>query len=536
MAHRATGERRKAADKAGTSGRNSGGLEVEGPQYKTDEFRMFHLKVVPCNKRYCHDWTSCPFAHPGEKAKRRDPRKFRYTGIVCPEMKQGLDCPRGERCPFAHNVFEYWLHPSRYRTQLCNIAASCNRKICFFAHTIEELRVPAPVGGVDASQLLASATNHRLASLPTEVTPRSSRHRDQEAQPAPGPKRSERGHGKEALGRVVSASMPRTPRAKRTGGVSFPSQDPPPASPFGQLQQPRHTSIYSESQARQLLDMLRSTRQQAFQQHSSVAFADLSQVQALLQVIQQQQRLIQQQAQDKSAEETQNQTLQSLLGALYYQVTTQTMAEGERERLIKLLTWIFMQVVQSQGLELFGGDVQGPVESAQNMVLGTGILGVQYGSDQMPQGLNRGSGDRRSLSSIPETHTTLTAAMEAMGTTNGMLCGHKPGQWGAYSAGMMLRPSEIVDSEEVHRRRAPSDLGPLHTMVAQAVGNRLSMESSLNHGFSTPRGSTHSSAESAMSELWGVWSRQSGDSTTHSSFSDMQDSWTHDFPGNNRRR
>ena len=22
-------------------------------------------QVLPCSKRYCHDWTTCPFAHPG---------------------------------------------------------------------------------------------------------------------------------------------------------------------------------------------------------------------------------------------------------------------------------------------------------------------------------------------------------------------------------------------------------------------------------------------------------------------------------------
>ena len=32
------------------------------------------------------------------------------------------------------------LHP-RYRTQLCNDGISCGRKICFFAHTMDELRV-----------------------------------------------------------------------------------------------------------------------------------------------------------------------------------------------------------------------------------------------------------------------------------------------------------------------------------------------------------------------------------------------------------
>ena len=36
---------------------------------------------------------------------------------------------RGDSCPYAHNVFEYWLHPTRYRTQLCNDMEKCNRKV-----------------------------------------------------------------------------------------------------------------------------------------------------------------------------------------------------------------------------------------------------------------------------------------------------------------------------------------------------------------------------------------------------------------------
>eukprot|EP00210_Caulerpa_lentillifera_P007261 g6947.t1 len=120
----------------------------------SDEFRMYCFKVLPCSKHYSHDWTICPFAHPGEKARRRDPRVFKYAGVECPHVKEGLRCPRGDLCPFAHNIFECWLHPTRYRTQLCNEPASCKRKVCFFAHALEELREPSnpidtlPEGGI----------------------------------------------------------------------------------------------------------------------------------------------------------------------------------------------------------------------------------------------------------------------------------------------------------------------------------------------------------------------------------------------------
>jgi len=118
-----------------------GGARMES-LYNSVEFRMYCFKVLACSKHYCHDWTECPFAHPGEKARRRDPRLFRYVGIECPQVKVGGKCPRGDLCPFAHNVFECWLHPTRYRTQLCNEPASCRRKVCFFAHSVEELREP----------------------------------------------------------------------------------------------------------------------------------------------------------------------------------------------------------------------------------------------------------------------------------------------------------------------------------------------------------------------------------------------------------
>lgn len=37
-------------------------------------------------------------------------------------------------------VFEYWLHPKRYRTQMCRDGPTCSRKVCFFAHSEEQLR------------------------------------------------------------------------------------------------------------------------------------------------------------------------------------------------------------------------------------------------------------------------------------------------------------------------------------------------------------------------------------------------------------
>ena len=90
-----------------------------------------------------HDWNECPYLHPSEKARRRDPRVWPYQALPCPEFRKGM-CNRGDNCPFAHGVFECWLHPSRYRTTLCKEGAGCSRPICFFAHSVAQLREPSP--------------------------------------------------------------------------------------------------------------------------------------------------------------------------------------------------------------------------------------------------------------------------------------------------------------------------------------------------------------------------------------------------------
>ncbi|KAF2599410.1 hypothetical protein F2Q68_00008198 [Brassica cretica] len=107
--------------------------------YGTYEFRMFSFKVKPCSRAYSHDWTECPFIHPGENARRRDPRKYPYTCVPCPEFRKG-SCPKGDSCVYAHGVFESWLRPGQYRTRLCKDKTGCARRVCFFAHRKDELR------------------------------------------------------------------------------------------------------------------------------------------------------------------------------------------------------------------------------------------------------------------------------------------------------------------------------------------------------------------------------------------------------------
>lgn len=151
--------------------------DIKNSIYSTDEFRMYSFKVRPCSRAYSHDWTECPFAHPGENARRRDPRKFHYSCVPCPDFRKGA-CRRGDMCEYAHGVFECWLHPAQYRTRLCKDGTNCNRRVCFFAHLPEELRqsyistgssVHSPRAGSATAMDLAAAMS-LLPGSPSSVS------------------------------------------------------------------------------------------------------------------------------------------------------------------------------------------------------------------------------------------------------------------------------------------------------------------------------------------------------------------------------
>lgn len=129
-----------------------------------DEFRMFVYKVVPCSRKGPHSWIECQYAHPQEKAARRCPVQNTYLPIACPDMKTDTQCPRGDSCHFAHSVFEYWLHPARYRTSLCSFGIECKRSICFFAHQPGELRTSDTIAQLQALERDLEATNPAFAA------------------------------------------------------------------------------------------------------------------------------------------------------------------------------------------------------------------------------------------------------------------------------------------------------------------------------------------------------------------------------------
>ncbi|KAL3625404.1 hypothetical protein CASFOL_030858 [Castilleja foliolosa] len=130
--------------------------------HSCDHFRMFEFKVRKCTRARSHDWTECPFAHPGEKARRRDPKKFHYSAAACPDFRKG-NCRKGDACEFSHGVFECWLHPARYRTQPCKDGMNCKRRVCFFAHSPDQIRSLSPPA--DSPPLTPTAVNEMVVSL-----------------------------------------------------------------------------------------------------------------------------------------------------------------------------------------------------------------------------------------------------------------------------------------------------------------------------------------------------------------------------------
>uniref|UniRef100_A0A383WFA9 C3H1-type domain-containing protein n=1 Tax=Tetradesmus obliquus TaxID=3088 RepID=A0A383WFA9_TETOB len=112
-----------------------------------DHYWMYVYKVAKCPAKERHDWSACPYAHKGERAARRCPQAFSYAAEPCPEYGKKGTCAKGDTCPLAHSVFESWLHPSRFRTQLCCFGPSCRRRICFFAHNTAQLRAAPATSG-----------------------------------------------------------------------------------------------------------------------------------------------------------------------------------------------------------------------------------------------------------------------------------------------------------------------------------------------------------------------------------------------------
>ncbi|WIA11186.1 hypothetical protein OEZ85_011316 [Tetradesmus obliquus] len=76
-------------------------------------------KVIDCRIRQQHDWSTCFYAHPQERARRRSLLRHSYAAVLCPDMVSSGSCRLGDACDKSHSVFELWLHPDKYCTRMC---------------------------------------------------------------------------------------------------------------------------------------------------------------------------------------------------------------------------------------------------------------------------------------------------------------------------------------------------------------------------------------------------------------------------------
>ena len=66
-----------------------------------------------------------------------------HPHLSCTQRQSLCSCMlQGDSCTYSHGVYECWLHPAKYRTQLCKDGGQCRRPVCFFAHSVPELRSP----------------------------------------------------------------------------------------------------------------------------------------------------------------------------------------------------------------------------------------------------------------------------------------------------------------------------------------------------------------------------------------------------------
>ncbi|WIA33878.1 hypothetical protein OEZ86_006978 [Tetradesmus obliquus] len=157
----------------------------EASTFQADVFMLFAAKIVACPRKAVHVWSECPYVHPGEKARRRDPRLHHYSSHPCPDKQKGV-CPWGDACHYSHNLFETHLHPEMYRTTMCTAGSRCRRRLCFFAHNPQELRQPTTVHMAvqqqqqQQQQQAAAAADAQRA--PSQTTPARSLVQQQQQQ------------------------------------------------------------------------------------------------------------------------------------------------------------------------------------------------------------------------------------------------------------------------------------------------------------------------------------------------------------------
>lgn len=100
------------------------------------------VAVLCLQKGECPRGEDCPMTHSVGIAAldvSQCPSVLRLTSTLFLSVTSGTLQPLHISLPLALVVqmFEYWMHPQRYRSKLCREGVKCSRIYCFFAHTSE---------------------------------------------------------------------------------------------------------------------------------------------------------------------------------------------------------------------------------------------------------------------------------------------------------------------------------------------------------------------------------------------------------------
>ena len=112
------------------------------------------FKVHACTIADHHDERTC-FGYHDISDRRRDTVTY-YVRITCHGYRKDtceVGCKHGDACMYTHSPYETRYHPLHYKTRMCpyNYESRCTNRLCWFAHTLDELV------DIDVSHLNASS-------------------------------------------------------------------------------------------------------------------------------------------------------------------------------------------------------------------------------------------------------------------------------------------------------------------------------------------------------------------------------------------
>lgn len=100
------------------------------------------FKVQACTVTDPHDERAC-FGYHSTSDRRRDTVE-NYMPITCYSYHKNskkVVCKHGDACMYSHSPYETRYHPLQYKTRMCpyTYKSRCTNRLCWFAHTIDEL-------------------------------------------------------------------------------------------------------------------------------------------------------------------------------------------------------------------------------------------------------------------------------------------------------------------------------------------------------------------------------------------------------------